>query len=110
MASKEQKKQWLDEAVRHLATLCAQAKQCADESDTLPTDIGQKRAIEVLQTHSHASAPVTAISVNGDIVFSWDNHGDTFKAFVRQNGDVCYFRNKAIVDQEAFAKLTAVPS
>jgi len=36
MASKEQKKPWLDEAVRHLATLCNQAKEYADEGDTLP--------------------------------------------------------------------------
>jgi len=110
MASKEQRKPWVDEAVRHLATLCTQAKEYADDGDTLPTDVGQKRAGEVLRAYSHANAPAVAISVNGDIVLSWDSHGDTFKAFVRPNGDVRYYRNKSLVDQEAFAKLTAVPA
>ena len=110
MASKEQKKPWLDEAVRHLATLCNQAKEYADEGDTLPTDVGRKRAVEVLRAYRDASAPAVAISVNGDIVFSWVSHGDTFKAFVSPGGDVCYYRNKSIVDQEAFAKLTAIPA
>jgi len=110
MASKEQKKRWLDEAVRHLATLCSQAKAYADEGDSLPTNVGHKRAVEVLCAYSHASAPAMALSVNGDIVFSWENHCDTFKAFVRPNGDVCYYRNKAPISQEAFANLTSIPA
>ena len=110
MTSKEQKTPWLDEAVRHLATLCSQSKEYADEGDTLPTDVGHKQAVEVLRAYRHASAPDVAISVNGDIVFSWVSHGDTFKAFVRPSGDVCYYRNKDLVDQKAFAKLTAVPA
>ena len=110
MASKEQKKPWLDEAVRHLATLCSQAFEYADEGATLPTAAGQKQAVEVLRAYSHAIAPAIASSVNGDIVFSWDSHGDTFKAFVRPDASVCYYRNKAAVDQEVFAKLTAIPA
>jgi len=110
MASKEQKKPWLDEAVRHLATLCDQAEEYADDGDTLPTDVAQQRAVEVLRAYHQASAPAVAISVNGDIVLTWKSHGDTFKAFVSPNGDVCYYRNKALVDQEAFAKLTAIPA
>ena len=38
MASKGQKKPWIDEAVRHLATLCSQANEYADQGDTLPTE------------------------------------------------------------------------
>jgi hypothetical protein len=110
MASKEQKKPWLDDVVRHVTTLCAQAKEYADDGDTLPTDLGHRQAIELLRTYSHASAPTVAISVNGDIVFSWLSHRDTFKAFVSPTGDVSYYRNKALVDQEAFAKLTAIPA
>ncbi len=110
MASKEQKKPWLDEVIRHVATLCAQAKEYADEGDTLPTELGHRQAVEILRTYSHASAPAVAISVNGDIVFSWLSHNETFKAFVRPNGEVSYYRNKSLVDQEAFAKLTAIPA
>lgn len=110
MASKEQKKPWLDEAIRHLATLCSQAKEYADDGDTLPTEAGHRQAVEVLRAYSHATAPAVAISVNGDIVFSWESHGDTFKAFVRPTAEVCYYRNKALVEQEAFAKLTAIPA
>lgn len=109
MTSKEQKKPWLDGAIRHLAVLCSQAKEFADEGDTLPTELAHKKAVEVLRQYHEANAPAVAISVNGDIVFSWLSHGDTFKAFVRPSGEVCLFRNKALVDQEAF-KLTAVPA
>lgn len=109
MASKEQKKPWLDDAIRHLAVLCKQAEEYADEGDTRPTECAHRQAVEVLRKYHDASAPAVAISVNGDIVFSWLSHGDTFKAFVRPGGEVCLFRNKALVDQEAF-KLTAIPA
>lgn len=109
MANKAHKKPWIDDVIRHLAVLCAQAEEYADDGDVLPTAVAQKRAEEVLRAYHQASAPLVAISVNGDIVFSWMSHGDSFKAFVCPTGEVKYIRNKAVVNQEAF-KLTAIPA
>ncbi len=110
--SKEQKKApWVNEAIQHLATLLKEATDLADEDDTVPTAAALAKGTEVLKTYSHATVPQIGVSPNGDFVFTWQNHGDAFKVFVRPSAEVLYFRNKNAVKSEEFSKfLTAVPA
>lgn len=110
--NKEQKKTpWVDDAIKHLATLLKEALELADEDDALPTTEALAKGAEVLKAYSHASAPKIGVSTDGDFVFTWENHGDAFKVFVRPNAQVLYFRNKKLVKTEEFSNLlTAIPA
>lgn len=105
------KKDWLDEAIRHLESLCAEASEYADEGDVLPTRKGLVAAVQVLKTFRHAHAPKIGLTVNGEFALSWENTGDKFKAYARPDGSVQFFRNKSLIDEPTFSKyLTAVPA
>ena len=105
------KKEWLDEAVRQLKALCQEAAEYADEGDVLPTQKGFVAAVQVLETFRHAHAPKMGLTVNGEIALSWKNTGDKFKAYVRPDGSVQFYRNKTAIDEPSFSKyLTAVPA
>jgi len=105
------RKEWLDEGIRHLETLCKEAKEYSDEGDILPTKQGLVSAVQVLQTFRHARAPKMGLTVNGEIALTWDNTGDKFRAYVKPDGSVQFFRNKIMIDEPSFNKsLTAVPA
>jgi hypothetical protein len=112
LAQKPQpRKEWLDEGIRHLETLCKEAREYADEGDVLPTQQGFVSAVQVLQTFRHAHAPKMGLTVNGEISLRWDNTGDKFRAYVKPDGSVQFFRNKVLVDEPSFSTyLTAVPA
>lgn len=105
------KKDWLDEAIRHLDALCKEAAEHADEGDVLPTPKALVAATQVLKTFRHAHAPKIGLTVNGEFALTWENSGDKFKAYVRPDGSVQFFRNNAVIDEPTFSEyLTAVPA
>jgi len=110
--NKEQKKTlWVEEAIKHLATLLNEAAELAEQDDALPTTEAVAKGTEVLKTYSHASTPKIGVTTDGDFVFTWENHGDAFKVFIRPNAQVLYFKNKKAVKTEEFGKLlTATPA
>ncbi len=113
MATKkaQPRKDWHDEAVRHLDALCSEASENADEGDVLPTAKGLVAAKQVLKTFCHAHAPKIGLTVNGEFALTWENTGDKFKAYARPDGSVQFFRNKTLIDEPTFSKyLTAVPA
>ena len=105
------KKDWLDEAVRHLDVLCQEASEYADEVDVLPTPKGLVAAKQVLKKFRHAHAPKIGLTVNGEFALTWENIGEKFKAYAKPDGSVQFFRDKTPVDEPTFSKyLTAVPA
>lgn len=108
---RQQKKEWLDEGIRHLYQLQKESGKYAEKGDIRPTDKEIKSAIAILREFSGANAPRIALSVNGEIVFTWENTGDSFKARIDQCGDPRFYHNKTLVDLSLFRKyLTAVPA
>ena len=107
----QSKKDWLDEGIRHLETLCKEAREYADEGDVLPTHKGFVAAVQVLQTFRHVHAPKMGLTVNGEITLSWENARNKFRAYVKPDGSVQFFRNKVLIDERSFSKhLTSVPA
>ncbi|RTL37290.1 MAG: hypothetical protein EKK48_24640 [Candidatus Melainabacteria bacterium] len=110
--NKEQKKTpWVDDAIKHLAKLVKEAIELADEDDVLPTTEALAKGTEILKTHSQASAPKISVTIDGDLMITWENHGDAFKVLIRPNSQVLYFRNNKAVKTEEFGNLlTAAPA
>lgn len=102
---------WKEAGIRHVIALCKEAHERADEDDLLPTTAGRKAVIELINGLGQTPAPRMAITVNGEIVLSWDNSGDIFKLSVNQAGQPAFWRNKTAVDQESFFNyVSAVPA
>lgn len=105
------KKDWLDDGIRHLKALCQEASESADKSDVLPSSKGLVAAVQLLQTFRHANAPKMGLTANGEIILTWENTGDKFKAYVRPDGSVQFLRNKTPIDERSFKRrLTVVPA
>lgn len=106
----EKNTHWLDDAIKHLATLLKEATELADEDDVLPTTEALAKGTEVLQTYSHASAPKIGVTTDGDFVLTWENYGDALGVLVRPNAQMLYFKNEKAVSTEEFRDLlTASP-
>lgn len=102
---------WKEAGIRHVVALCKEAHERADEDDVLPTDTAKNAVIELINGLSETPAPRMAITVNGEIVLSWDNSGDTFKLSVNEAGKPAFWRNKTAVDQQSFFNyVSAVPA
>ncbi len=109
--SNENQTAWLEEGKRHLANLYAQAIECADEGDNIPSSLGIAAAQQMLETFQQAHAPSIGFTVNGEVSLLWINTGDEFRAYVKQDGSAQYLRNKTTVDEPSFKNyLTAVPA
>lgn len=108
---KQPNEKWLEKAVAHLKKLCNDAAEFADEDDVLPSLQALEASVQILQTFQHAHKPTMGLTVNGEISLRWENTGDKFRAYVKQDGSVIYFRNAAVVDEPSFSKyLTPVPA
>jgi hypothetical protein len=102
---------WLEKALEQLKRLCHEAVDYADEDDVLPSSVAQSAAAQILDSFQHAHRPRMGLTVNGEISLAWENTGDEFIAYVKPDGSVQYFRNKAAVDEPRFSQyLTAVPA
>jgi len=108
---KKTEDKWLEKAIDQLNRLCHEAAEYADEGDVLPSQIALAACIQILQTFQHAHRPKMGLTVNGEISLFWENTGDEFRAYVKPDGSVQYFRNKTAVDERSFSTyLTAVPA
>ena len=97
-------KGWLDGAMHHLDLLCKESRQYEDEGDIPPTDKGMKSAKELMSQVAKSSPPQIAISVNGEILFSWDTDKDGLTASVTTDGKVRFSINHAPVDKNIFVR------
>ena len=104
-------KEWVDEGIRHLAVLCKQAEELADDGDMMPSVKSKAAAVELMKEFCQAPAPHIAVTTNGDIVLSWENSGESFKIFVNHKGTCQLYKNKTKIDKTSFAKnVIAVPA
>jgi hypothetical protein len=102
---------WLEKAIEHLNLMCREAAECADEGDILPTKQTVTAAVQILQTFQHAHRPKMGLTINGEVSLAWKNTGEEFRAYIKPDGSVQYFRNSVAVDEPSFSTyLTAVPA
>lgn len=111
LRKEEQAQDWLDDGIRHLKLLCQQAIKCADEGDIFPTDKEITSAVKLMSAFRDTHVPTMALTVNGEVTFTWEGTGDSFQAYVKQDGTIRFYRNKGAIDQRTFTKyLNAVPA
>lgn len=108
---KKTEENWLEKAKEQLNQLCQEAAAYADDDDIIPSPLGLTAAFQILETFRHAHRPNMGLTVNGEISLAWENTGDEFRAYIKPDGSVQYFRNKTTVDERSFCTyLTAVPA
>lgn len=101
---------WLDGVVRRLELLCQQAAASGDEYEA-PTPQTVMAAKELLKEFHKAETPQIMVTQDGEVVVTWTNFDDKFRAIVRTDGQIALFENKKKVDHASFARrLVAVPA
>ena len=108
---KKSEDKWLEKAIDQLNRLCHEAAEYSDEDDVIPSQLAHTATVQILHSFQHAHRPKMGVTVNGEISLAWENTGDEFRAYVKPDGSVQYFRNKTAVDERSFSTyLTAVPA
>jgi hypothetical protein len=108
---KKSEGKWLEKAIEQLNRLCREAAEYADEDDVVPSNLAHAASVQILHSFQRANRPKMGLTVNGEISLAWENTGDEFRAYVKPDGSVQYFRNKAAIDERSFNKyLTAIPA
>lgn len=109
--NKQPEEKWLEKAICQLNQLCCEAVKFADDCDETPSKIAYIASVELLKTFKDTQRPKMGLTVNGEILLAWENTGDEFRAYIKSDGSVQFFRNKDSVDKPSFCKyLTAVPA
>ncbi len=95
---------WLDGAMHHLDLLYQQTKESYDEGDIIPTDKGISSAKELMSQVTKSSPPQIAITVNGEILLTWDTAKSGLTACVATDGKIEFRINHALVDRPIFVR------
>jgi hypothetical protein len=95
---------WLDGAIRHLDLLYKESQKYEDEGDILATDKGMRSAKELMSQIAKSSPPRIAITVNGEILFTWDTPKDDLTACVATDGKIKFCIDHAPVDRNIFVR------
>jgi len=104
------KTDWLDDAIRHLESLCQEAAEFADEGDIMPTRKSFMAASQILKTFCKATPPKIGLTGNGELTLVWENTGDVFRAYAKPDGSTQFFQNKQAVDMQSFSAVARLPA
>ncbi len=102
---------WSEAGIRYLSTLYGETIESADEGDIIPPASNVSAVVELIKDLRLTPKPTIGITENGEIVLTWKNSGDTFKIVMNHLGKSIFWRNKNVVEKDAFFNcVAAVPA